>query len=182
MNSNKSRKRINILFKNKNYEIEVNQYDSIHHVINDLYNHVIKKELPFYAKFYYTYLIENKDYFLKIVHIKKIKDKDLTNNYLDPNNIIKFYNQYELIIYFDIMILLNIMTEYISFFIKIILLTYIIIEYILLKMCADYFQYTIHNISFIYFNNITLKILSICLILFTIMWMFLLYIIFIKNI
>ncbi len=179
----KSIKRINILFQNKNYEIEVNQFHSIHHVINDLYHNIIKKDFYFYEDFYYNYLIQNKDYFLKIIKSEKIKNKENENNndYLNPNNIIGLYNNYELILTFDIMILLNIITEYISFFIKIILLTNIIIQYILLKLCINYFEYNIDNISFIYYNDLTLKILSICLILFTIMWIILLYIIFIKN-
>lgn len=171
-------KRINILFQNKNYEIEVNHLHSINHVISDLYNNIIKKELPFYQKFYYTYLIENKDYFLKVIHYNKIENEEY---YLNPDYSIDLYNNYELCIHFDMIILLNIILEYNTFIIKNIMITYIIIEYILLKICNDYFYINVKNISFIYFSNITLKILSISLILFTIIWIILLYIIFIKN-
>ena len=182
--SNEIRKRINILFKNKNYEIEVNNLHSIHHVISDLFNNIIKKDLYIYEKFYYAYLIENKDYFLKVIKSKKIKNekienKDVHTNYLNPNCNIGLHNNYELFIHFDIIILLTIIMEYNEFIIKNIMLTHIIIQYILLKICNYYLN--IHNITFEYFTNITLKMLSISLIIFTIIWIILLYIIFIKN-
>ena len=170
-------KRINILFQNKNYEIEVNHLHSIHHVISDLYNHIIKKELPLYQKVYYTYLIENKDYFLKVIECEKVENI----KYLNPDYVIGLYNNYELCIYFDIIILLNIIMEYNTFIIKNLIITHIIIQYVLLKICNDYFDIKINNITFQHFSNITLKILTIYLILFTIMWIILLYIIFIKN-
>ena len=184
--SNEIRKRINILFKNKNYEIEVNNLHSIHHVISDLFNNIIKKDLYIYEKFYYAYLIENKDYFLKVIKSKKIKNekienKDVHTNYLNPNCNIGLHNNYELFIHFDIIILLTIIMEYNEFIIKNIMLTHIIIQYILLKICNYYLHINIHNITFEYFTNITLKMLSISLIIFTIIWIILLYIIFIKN-
>ncbi len=174
-------KRINIIFKNKSYEVEVNSYHSIHHVIHDLYNNIIKKDINIFENFYYNYLIENKDYFIKIIN-HDISQED--NNYLDPNNIIGLYNTNivgELIINFNIIILLNIITEYITFIIKTIILTNIIIQYVLLKICKYYLNIDINNVSFNYFNDYTLKSLFLTLIIFTIMWLILLYIIFIKN-
>jgi hypothetical protein len=170
-------KRINIFFKNKNYEVEVNPNDSIHHVISDLYNHIIKKDLNIFENVYYSYLIENKDYFIKI-----IENNQLINTYLNPNNIIGLYCKVgELIINFDIIILLHIITEYITFFIKIIIITNIIIQYILLNICEKYLSINIHNKSFEYFNDFTFKILFITLMIFTIMWVIILYNFYIKN-
>lgn len=174
----KSTKRINILFQNHNYELEVNALHSIHHVISDLYDNIIKKEFIFYQNFYYNYLIRNKDYFLKVIESNKIEND---YHYLSPDYSIGLYHNYELCIHFDMIILLNIIMEYNTFIIKNIMITYIIIQYVLLKIYNDYFNLKINNISFIYFSNITLKMLSISLILFTIIWIILLYIIFIKN-
>ncbi len=175
-------KRINIIFKNKSYEVEVHLYDSIHHVINDLYHNIIKKDLNIFENIYYHYLIENKDYFIKIIKNNEKMNTYLT--YLNPNNVVELYNMNqvgELIINFDMIILLNIITEYITFFLKTIIITNIIIQYILLKLCKYYLNIDINNLSFNYFNDYTLKSLFVSLIIFTIMWLILLYIIFIKN-
>ncbi len=192
----KNYKRINIIFKNKSYEVEINSYDSIHHVIYDLYNNIIKKDINIFQNLYYNYLIENKDYFIKIINNDIIQedtvnkdntineDKTIVNTYLNPNNIFGLYNTNivgELVIKFDIIILLNIITEYITFIIKSIILTNIIIQYILLKICKYYLNIDVNNVSFNYFNDYTLKSLFLSLIIFTIMWLILLYIIFIKN-
>jgi hypothetical protein len=175
-------KRINILFKNKNYEIDINPYDSFHHVIYDLYTNIIKKELQFYENFYYNYLIENKDYFLKI--IKNSTKEDSNQIYLDPNNNIDIYNTneiIELIIIFDPIILLNIITEYFTFYIKIILITHIIIEYVFLNLLKNYYAIEIFNKSFDLFSRFTFIILSITLILFTIISLIILYILYNKK-
>ncbi len=174
-------KRIYILFKNESYEIEVNSYHSIHRVIDDLYNHIIKKELykkyTFYKSIYYDYLIKNKDYFLKVIN----NDESKENIYLEPNYSIGLYNHYELVIKFDIIILLNMITEYIIFFVKNIILVNIIIKYVLLNICNNYYHLNVNNIVFDYFNNFTFKSLFVIILIFTIMWIILLYIIFIKN-
>ncbi len=176
-------KRINVLFLNKNYELDVNPYDSIHHIIFDLYNNIIKKELFFYENFYYNYLIENKDYFLKIIK-NSTKDKDKNQIYLDPNNDIYLYNNnevLELIIIFEPIILLNIITEYFTFYIKIILLTHIIIQYVFLNLLKNYYAIEILNSVFDLFSRFTFIILSITLILFTIIALIILFIFYNKK-
>ncbi len=165
-------KRIHILFENKNYEVEVNPLHSIHHIIYDLYHNIIKKKYNFYKIFYDSYLIEKKDYFLKVCK-KEV--------YLSPDHNIDLYDDYELMIQFDMIILLNILTEYISFVIKIIILTHIIIQYILLNLLKKYYCIEVENKIFTIFYDFTCKSLFIAIFLFTIVWMILLYIFFIKN-
>ncbi len=169
-------KYIYIKFKNKDYKVKVNNYNSIHHIITDLYENIIKKEIYFYENFYYNYLIKNKDYFLKL--IKPNKNNHL---YLNPNCIIEINNNYELLIDFDIIILLNIITDYLIFIVKNIILINVFIQYILLNIIKHYYFIEIHNKAFDLFNHFTFKILSITLIIFTIIWIILLYIFFIKN-
>lgn len=169
-------KRIYIKFKNKDYEIEINPFHSIHHIIYDLYTNIIKKEIYFYENIYYYYLIKNKDYFLKVIEIK-----EENNLYLNPNCNIGLNNNYELIANFDIIILLNMITDYLTFIIKNIILTNVIIQYILLNIIKHYYLIEIDNKAFDLFNHFTYKTLSITLIIFTIMWIIILYIFFIKN-
>lgn len=163
-------KNIYLKFKNKKYNIKINDsYKSIHNVIYNFFKDEIK--LPLYEYIYYDYLISNKDYLLKVDD----------NTYVNPNYIIGLYETYELQIDYDIIIILNIITEYLSIIIKNILLINIIIQYVLLEVIRIFYKINIENKVFNYYNKFTYICMVNSLFLFTIFWMILIYKLYIKN-
>ena len=163
-------KNVYLIFKNKKYNIKINNnYKSIHNVIYNFFKNEIK--LPFYEYFYYDYLISNKDYLLKVNE----------NTYVNPNYIIGLHETYELNINYDIIIILNIITDYISTIIKSILLINIIIQYILLEVIRVFYKINVENKIFDYYNKFTYITMVSSLFLFTIFWVILIYKLYIKK-
>ncbi len=130
------RNRILIEFKGKSYEMEVNKYDSLHHIINDLFYSVLQYEINFIEYYLLEDAIENKCYIL----YSKTNKIQLEQNTCTKNN--------------DIMILVtedDSLNAYFSFvlkyFLPILLLCIIIffIKNILRHFFLHYFQIEYKN-------------------------------------
>jgi hypothetical protein len=151
-------KRISILFLDKEYEIEVNKYYSIHHVISDLIEDNF--EINSYKKLYYKHLLKSNDYII-------LNEK---NEILSKNYCVDLCDKYTLIMEYNILIMLFYLIDVLGVILWVILVTNIIIQYGLMEICGK-----INNITFNMWNNLTTYIVILFFYLFIIIGVVLFY-------